>query len=80
MIDRLEKWICAIDPAARRRAAVHLVLWTFVLGVLNMVAWAFGVVTTEQMVAITAALSWLALTITAADIVIGTDIRAEVEG
>lgn len=68
-----------IDPEQRRRSAVWLLVVSFVLGHLNILGFVFGWVSRDVMDAITNYLSWLAITITALDIVISTDIRKEQE-
>lgn len=71
LIDRL----CAWDPLDRRRWAMRLLVWSFVLGAANLMAWAVGFVSDSVMLAVTTALSWLALTLTMLDVVITADVR-----
>jgi hypothetical protein len=77
VIDQAIERLCAWDPKSRRRAAVHLLIWSFVLGHANIGAFFAGIVPPDVMDAITNYLSWLALTITAFDVVIGTDVRVQ---
>jgi hypothetical protein len=79
MFDRLEDRLTRWDPRRRRRFALHVLVWSFVAGVVNLGAYFGGLVTLEQMAAVTLTLSWFAVTITAADIVCTTDVRAETD-
>lgn len=76
-IDKAIDWFCEIEPETRRRAAFWMLIVSFVLGHVNIGLFVVGIIPPNVMDAITNYLSWLALTITAIDIVIGTDIRAE---
>ncbi len=77
MIENITERLCAWDPKSRRRAAVILLIVSFVLGHANIGAFAFGLVSHGLMDAITNYLSWLALTITALDVVISSDVRVQ---
>lgn len=78
-VDKAIEWFCKIEPKKRRKVAFYLLITSFVFGHVNMGLFLFGVIPPNVMDAITNYLSWLALTITAMDIIIGTDIRAEAE-
>ena len=71
--------LCGIAPTTRRKIAVYLLIWSFVLGHLNIAAFVGGFVSHTLMDVVTNYLSWLALTLTALDVVIGTDVRVEQE-
>lgn len=66
-----------IDPATRRLAALYILIISFVLGHLNIGLYLFGLMSNSMMDAITNYLSWVAITITAADLVATTDVRKE---
>ena len=68
-----------IDPHRRRKAAFLMLLGTFILGHVNLGLFFVGVVPPALMDAITNYLSWLALTITALDLLVGTDVRVQQE-
>jgi small basic protein len=68
-----------IDPHRRRKAALWLLLTSFVLGHLNLGLFFAGLVPPEVMDAITNYLSWLAIVITALDLLIGADVRVQQE-
>jgi hypothetical protein len=76
-VHRLEERLARIDPAVRRRFALWLLVVSLVLGHVNIGAFAFGLVSPALMDAITNYLSWLAITITALDLVATADVRAE---
>jgi hypothetical protein len=79
----ISRWLLrvldAVDTETRRLWAVRLLLWSVTLGALNIGFWAAGVVSDRVMLAITLALSWLAITITAADVVVTSDVRASID-
>lgn len=76
---RIEHLIDSLDPAVRRRLAIKCLFWSFIFGNVNVLLYVFGVLDAENLIVVTLWLSWLAVTVTAADWVIGTDIRKEVE-
>ena len=76
-MDQLERWLCGINPARRRRFALWMLVITTILGHLNIAAWAAGLVSPEVMDAITNYLSWFALILTAATLVAAEDVRVE---
>lgn len=78
-MDGLLDRFAAIDPSKRRKAALWLLLISFVLGHINMGAFLAGWIDPELMDAITNYLSWLAITFTALDVLVTTDVRTEVE-
>jgi hypothetical protein len=78
-VRRLEAALAGIDPARRRRFALWMLVVSFVLGHANIGAFALGMVEPALMDAITNYLSWLAITITAMDLVATADVRAEAE-
>lgn len=65
------------DPRSRRRYAIILLFVTLVLGHANVAGYMFGWVPHSVMDAITNYLSWLALSITALDVVLTADVRVE---
>lgn len=79
MIERLERAFDHVEPKKRRRAAIWMLLISLALGHLNMGAYIGGFISESSMNAVTNYLSWLAITITALDIVVTTDVRKEVE-
>lgn len=79
MIDRLEQAIVNYPPGQRRRLAIHVLLWSVVAMLTNDALYGAGIITNGTNIVITMNLSWLALTITAADLVSTTDVRTEVE-
>jgi hypothetical protein len=74
-IDKLRNW----NPESRLVFAMRLLIWSIVAAVINIAGWLAGIISDRWMIAITLVLSWFALTITAGDIVIGTDVRVQVE-
>lgn len=66
-----------IDPAKRRLWAARLLVASLVLWVANRVLWLMGIVTDRVLDSITNDLSWLALTLTAVDVVFTSDVRTE---
>lgn len=79
MTDRLIGLLCAWPAESRRRWAVRMLLWSVVLGAINVGLYVAGVIGVDDLILVTLILSWLALTITAFDIVVGTDVRVEVD-
>jgi hypothetical protein len=77
MIEHLEGRLTRWSPRSRRRAAVHLLLWSVVLMVINVGFYVVGVLNQEHLILVTLILSWLAITFTAADLVATTDVREE---
>ena len=75
LIEKITGW----DPKKRRRFAVHMLLWSFLLGHVNIAAFTFGFMSEQTMNSITNYLSWMALTITAWDVVASADVRVEQE-
>jgi len=74
-MDRAIDWFTDIDPKKRRKAAFVLLVVSFVLGHLNIGMFVFGVIPPNVMDAITNYLSWLALVLTALDVIISSDVR-----
>jgi len=68
-----------LEPAQRRRYALWLLVGSLVLGHLNLGGFITGAISPDVMDAITNYLSWLAITITALDLVMTTDVRVEQE-
>ena len=64
---------------ARRRFAMRMLVWSVFAAVVNLVVYWIGWIGIEGLVVVTLLLSWFAITVTAADVVIGTDVRVEVE-
>jgi hypothetical protein len=75
--DRLLDWFSAIDPHRRRKAALWALLVSLVLGHANIGLFLLGLVPPAVMDAITNYLSWLALVITALDLLMTSDVRVE---
>lgn len=69
----------SVPPETRRRVAVHGFTWTAALAVFNVGLYVAGVITESHLILVTLVLSWLALTLTFADLVATTDVRAEGE-
>lgn len=78
--DRIERTLTSYPPERRRRLAIKVVFWSVVLGAANVALYAFGIIDQTALILVTLVLSWLAITITAADLVASTDIRAEGDG
>lgn len=73
-LDRLIDLVCAVDPADRRRAA-------FVVLVASLVGWplsALWLAAGEPQFVL--GLSWLAISITAVDVLQTTDVRVQQDG
>jgi hypothetical protein len=75
------KWLeCKIvdwPPQARRRAAVALLVWSMVLMFVNVGLYLFKIISESDLILITLILSWLAITLTAVDVIATTDVREE---
>ncbi|MBI5087728.1 MAG: hypothetical protein HZB15_02340 [Actinobacteria bacterium] len=76
-IERLERAIVSFPPARRRRLAIHVLIWSVVAMAVNVSAYVLGLMDEGTLILITLILSWLAITITAADLVATTDVREE---
>lgn len=79
VFNKIEEKIVSWEPKKRRRTAVHMFVWSIVMALLNITAYALGWITESQMILLTLTLSWLALTLTAADILATTDVREKEE-
>lgn len=75
MFDKLEDLIVNYPPQKRRRMAIQMLFWSVMLMFLNVGAYLLGWIDETDLILITLVLSWLALTITAADLVATTDVR-----
>lgn len=73
VIDRITDWA----PESRRVAAVRLLIWSVILMVINVGLYVASVIDEADLILITLILSWLAITITAMDVVATTDVREE---
>jgi hypothetical protein len=73
MIDYLK------DPKNRVKAALWLFFGSLILMVVNVGLYALGLINDSILLLITLILSWLAITLTAVDILVSTDIRKEQE-
>lgn len=78
-MSRLLDAFTSIRPERRRRVALWLLVVSFVMGHVNMAAFVLGLVPPAVMDAITNYLSWLALTITALDVLMTTDVRVNTD-
>lgn len=58
---------------------MRLLVWTVVAAVGNTIAYLVDWISVDGLILVTLVLSWLALTVTFADIVIGTDVRVKVD-
>lgn len=79
LIAAVEDWLVGIPPASRRRIAVHLFVWSAIATPINVVLYVVGIVSLAVVGVITLTLSWLAITLTAADLVATTDVREAAE-
>jgi hypothetical protein len=77
--DRLEDTIACLPPARRRRWALRLAVWTFIATPVNVGIYMLGWISEAVLIVETLALSWLAVTFTAIDLVATTDVRVEQE-
>ena len=77
MLSRLECAIVRYPPAKRRRLAIHVLVWSVVAMLVNVTLYLVGIVDQASLILVTLVLSWLAITITAADLVATTDVREE---
>jgi hypothetical protein len=68
-----------LTPRTRRKVAVWLLIISLVFGHLNFAAFAFGLVPATVMNAITNYLSWLAISLTALDVLFTSDVRVNQE-
>jgi len=75
VISKIECAIVNYPPAKRRRIAIHMLIWSVVAMVVNVVGYVTGLISQSGLILITLILSWLAITITAADLVATTDVR-----
>lgn len=64
------------NPHNRLKAAKWLLVSSVVLMVINVALYVLHVIDEADLILITLVLSWLAITITAADVVATTDVRA----
>jgi uncharacterized membrane protein len=79
VIQQLETLIVSCPPTTRRRIAIHVLLWSIVLMIANVAAYLTHLIDEPALILITLMLSWLALTITAMDVVMTTDVRVNEE-
>jgi len=77
VINWLECKIVKWDPDKRRTAAVGLLVWSLILMVLNVTLYVVGVLGQKELILVTLVLSWLAITLTAVDVIATTDVREE---
>ena len=75
VISKIECAIVTYPPAKRRRLAIHMLIWSVVAMIVNVVGDVTGLISQAGLILITLILSWLAITITAADLVATTDVR-----
>lgn len=73
LIEALER----TDPAERKLWAARCLIASVVAAVANVVLYLVGVIDSKALILVTLVLSWLALTITAADLLMTTDVRGE---
>ena len=77
MITKIESAIISFPPERRRRLAIHILLWSVILMFVNDVLYLIDIVNEAALIFVTLNLSWLAITITAVDVVMTTDVRVE---
>ena len=75
LIGKIECAIVTYPPAKRRRFAIHMLIWSVVAMLANVIGYVTGLIGQSGLILITLILSWLAITITAADLVATTDVR-----
>jgi hypothetical protein len=75
LISKIECAIVTYSPAKRRRFAIHMLIWSVVAMIANVAGYVTGLISQAGLILITLILSWLAITITAADLVATTDVR-----
>lgn len=73
LIERIVNWA----PKDRRRAAVLVLVWSVILMIVNVTLYVVGIVDQRALILITLVLSWLAITLTAIDVIATTDVREE---
>lgn len=71
MIKKLDSF----DPARRKVWAAQILVWSFVLMLINVGLYVGGVIDQTALILVTLILSWLAITLTAVDVVCSTDVR-----
>lgn len=64
------------DPKQRVRYAKWMLFGSLVLMVINVALYLFKIIDESMLILITLILSWLAITLTAVDILATTDVRA----
>lgn len=67
------------DPKQRVKYALWLLFGSLGLMTINVGLYLFGVIGEKELILITLILSWLAITLTAVDILATTDVRADNE-
>ncbi len=77
MFTWIENKIMDWEPSARRRASVHVLFWSVIAAILNVLLYVVGIIDQNTLILITLILSWFAITITAADLIATTDVREE---
>lgn len=80
IVDWLEQTIVDCPPIKRRRIALHTLVWSVIAMIANVAAYLTHIIDETTLILITLILSWLAITITAADLVQTTDVRQAEEG
>lgn len=65
------------NPKNRVKAALWLLFGSLVMMVINVGLYLFGIIDEAMLILITLILSWLAITLTALDILLTTDVRKE---
>jgi hypothetical protein len=77
VIDWLERKITGWAPKDRRRAAVALLFWSTIGMIVNVALYLFDVIGQAELILVTLVLSWLAIHLTAVDVIATTDVREE---
>ena len=77
MFDRIEHALTCWSPAGRRRFAVHLLVWSLLAALVNVLLYVTGLIDENHLIFVTLVLSWLAITFTGADLIATTDVREE---
>jgi hypothetical protein len=75
LFDTIEQAIACYPPRKRRRIAIHVLIWSAAAMLANVAVYVTHLIDQRALILITLILSWLAITVTAADLVATTDVR-----